>query len=373
MRKIIKLTTLIAGMLLFFIACQEEKINNELKPNEDISSINPDEIARSVIDLMQETETREALVQFLTVNKFGSSLENIVNEVNQGNQDAKAISELRNFVQQSEQLNKKAEETGIVEIPELWMFAPNKTFKSTSVLVSFAPKGDECEWENIKAYDLNGNIVYLDPLVEPEFPVIIVELNGMESLKMKVEYMNKELKAYGLQTKGSAKVQSLKAASGLETSKIEKIRLKDDKEPWIKGAAEIYAITSGVRGTSNNKEAEIAIVAMPYLDHKDKDYYPNQIVLFWDDYAYQAANIQLYEQDSNYNYKDLVGIIVAGVFEITGILTAEPWVSALGKIASAIINAMPDDWYTDDDDYVDSYYTIMKNTPTIMEQEPMQK
>ncbi len=42
-------------------------------------------------------------------------------------------------------------------------------------------------------------------------------------------------------------------------------------------------------------------------------------------------------------------------------MTAEPWVSALGKVASAIIDVMPDEWYTDDDDYVDSYYTIEKN------------
>lgn len=100
---------------------------------------------------------------------------------------------------------------------------------------------------------------------------------------------------------------------------------------------------------------------MPYLDKDKNDYYPNQILLFWDDYAYQAANIQLYEQDSNYNYKELVKIIVDGVFEITGILTAEPWLVALGKIASAIVDVMPDAWYTDNDDYVDSFYTIEKN------------
>ncbi len=335
MKKIIKLLTVIAGIIIFFAACQKEKINNELKPSEETNSLNPEQIAKSVVNLMQETEAREALVKFLSDNKFGSSLENILSEINQEQNNTKAISDLKQFITKSEEIKSKAEETGIIEIPELWMFTPKKPAKSTNILVSFAPKGDEKDWETIKAYDLKGNVVYLDPIKEPEQPVIVVELNGMESLKLRVELMNKELQSYGLQTKKSAKIKSLKTANGLETSKIEKIRLKDDKEPWIKGAAEIYAITSGVRGTSDSKEAEIAIVAMPYLDYNDKDYYPNQIILFWDDYTYQAANIQLYEQDSNYNYKELVNIIVSGVFEITGILTAEPWVSALGKIASA--------------------------------------
>jgi hypothetical protein len=312
-----------------------------------------------MVTLFQEEAILNDMVKFFETNKFGASLENIITNTNPSNEGIQAKEALLAIINKSNQLNKKAEKTGEGQIPELWMYTPDKEYNTNDVLVSFVPEGDENEWEEIKAYTLDGKIVYLDPNIEPEIPVVIVELNGMESLKLRVDYMNKELKMAGLQNKNSDLKIGTKA--GLETSKIEKIRLNNDEEPWIKGAAEIYAVTSGVRGTDDNKQAEIAIVAMPYLDNEDQDYYPNQVILFWDDYAYQAANIQLYEQDSNYNYQELVNIIVAGVFEITGILTAQPWVSALGSIASAIIQAMPSDWYTDSDDYVDSYYTIMKD------------
>ncbi len=272
-----------------------------------------------------------------------------------------ALESLETIVGQSEEVNSKAEETGIVQIPELWLYKPDRDFNPDEVLISYAPEGDEKGWEKIKAFDLSGNIVYLDPIEKPDMPVIVVELNGMESLKLRVELMNKELRALGLQKRASLTNIQLKSANGLETTKIDQISLQDDKEPWIKGEAEIYAITSGIRGNENNKEAEIQIVAMPYLDYDNEEYYPNQIIFFWDDYAYKAANIQLYEQDSNYNYKDLVQIIAEGVFEITGILTGYTWVGALGKVASAIIEVMPDEWYTDDDDYVDSFYTIEKD------------
>lgn len=358
MKKISNLWMALIAMALLVSACQNNEFESDQIQKQD-QLVNSDDIAKNIVQLFQDKATLNDMVKFFENNKFGASLESIIESTNPTTDGLKAKKSLLEILDHATQLNSKAEETGIVQIPELWMFIPEKKYTSSDVLVSFVPEGDENEWKEIKAYTLDGKVVYLNPEVEPEMPVVIVELNGMESLKLRVEHMNKELKIAGLQTK----ISELKTNSktGLETTKIEKIRLNDDKEPWIKGAAEVYAITSGVRGTSDNKEAEIAIVAMPYLDKEDNDYYPNQVILFWDDYAYQAANIQLYEQDSNYNYKELVGIIVAGVFEITGILTAEPWVSALGKIASAIVQAMPDEWYTDNDDYVDSYYTIMKN------------
>lgn len=359
MKQIYRLLMTILVMVVIFASCQKDEFESEQLQNQKITQLNSEKIATDLVDLFQDETVLKSMVSFFENNKYGASLESIINNTNPSVKGVLAKKSLQKIVKQSNELNGKAEETGIIQIPELWMFKPKNQYKTSDVLVSFVPKGDEKDWTKIKAYNLNGEVVYLDPKVEPEKPVIVVELNGMESLKLRVEYMNKELQSYGLQQKRS--VSKTRAKSGLETTKIEKIRLNDDKEPWIKGAAEIYAITSGIRGDSNSKEAEISIVAMPYLDYEDKDYYPNQVILFWADYDYQAANIQLYEQDSNYNYKELVGIIVNGVFDITGTLTSEPWVTALGKIASAIIQAMPDEWYTDDDDYVDSYYTVMKN------------
>jgi hypothetical protein len=346
--------------VFFLTASCEKELTSSLPQEENQRLIDPDAIAKNFLPLMQEENSQKIILDYLTENKFGGSLESIILDMKGGHVGPTLLKPLESIVQKSEDVNSMAEEAGIVQVPEIWLFKPERSFKSDEVLISFAPRGNEKSWESIKAYDLSGNTVYLDPVKEPNVPVIVVELNGMESLKLRVELMNKELRALGLQKRASMNAM-FKSTHDLEISKINAISLKDDKEPWINGSAEIYAITSGIRGSEDNKEAEIQIVAMPYLDNDGQDYYPNQIILFWDDYVYQAANIQLYEQDSNYNYKELVMIITSGVFEITGILTAEPWVNALGKVASAIIEVMPDSWYTDDDDYVDSYYTLEKN------------
>lgn len=360
MKQNLKLLAAMVFAVLFITSCEKDYTSQDLNDDKTYS-VNADVIAKEVTLLMQNETSQKIVLDFLSENKYGGSLESIVSHLENSGVEQSQLKSLNKIVELSQDAVNKAEETGIVEIPELWLFKPKTELKSSEVLISFAPEGDENEWETIEAFDLNGKMVLLNANEEPEVPVIVVELHGMESMKMKVQLMNKELRALGAQSGISGKLMQLKSTQGLETTKINKISLTKDQEPWIKGAAEIYAITSGLRGSSNNKIAEINIVAMPYLDDDNKDYYPNQVILFWDDYAYKAANIQLYEQDSNYNYKDLVKIITQGVFDITGILTAEPWVSALGKVAVAIIEVMPDEWYTDDDDYVDSFYTIEKD------------
>ena len=228
-------------------------------------------------------------------------------------------------------------------------------------LFHLPPYEEEDQMKPIKAFNLNGETIYLDPVNAPNFPVIVVETSGFEALKVETEFMNKFFKEAGLQT-GEA-IEKLSNANknreGLETTKLDKIRLNDDQEPWISGAAEIYAITSGIRNSDN--EPEIKVIPMYYLDEDDKDYYPNQVLLFWDDYAYQAANIQLFEKDDNTSYQDLASAIVNGVFQIAGTLSGQPWVNVLGQVANAILEAMPEQWFTNNDDYVDSFYTIEKN------------
>ena len=93
---------------------------------------------------------------------------------------------------------------------------------------------------------------------------------------------------------------------------------------------------------------------------RKKAYYPNQILLFWDDYDFQAANIQLFEKDSDHNWQELTEAVVEGVIDLVGVFTGVPWLSLLSDIAGAILNALPENWYTNDDDYVDSFYTIEK-------------
>src|ERR1700712_4102302 len=148
------------------------------------------------------------------------------------------------------------------------------------------------------------------------------------------------------------------AANGRWTTRLDSIRLTDDEEPWISGAAEIYAITSGVIGDNG---PELRIVDMPYLDDDGTTYTPHQIVIDWTDYSYQAANIQLFEHDDSTNYQDLVTALITAVGAI-GSLAGKPQIQAITEIANRIIAAMPASWFSNDDDYVDTFYTIEKTS-----------
>lgn len=340
-------------------SCQNQ---SEVSPNATevatSKAINKDDVALQVIDLLNQSSARSNIIASLKAQQPSVALATILDKVNVDN---KTTQTLRQVVTKAEATYKGVEAPENIEVPELWLHQPSSDLDFSKLLVAYAPtEKEESEWTKVKAYNLNKEVVYLDPFNAPNVPVIVVETDGFEALKIEVDFMNKELKKKGLQNlMHRTGTNKRTKASNVETTKLDRIHLNDDEEPWISGAAEVYAVTSGVRG--NTKEAQVNVIPMYYLDHDGTTYSPNQILLFWDDYDYQAANIQLFEKDDNHNYKDMVAVIVDGIFKITGILTEVPVVSALGQIANAIIQAMPDAWFTNDDDYVDSFYTIEKN------------
>lgn len=325
--------------------------------------VNKKEVALELIDLMKNQSFKTKTLHLLENQEPSVPLSKVLDE--SASFVGKSTS-YQNLATKASKLESFANEgtPDKIEILELWMLNSNKTKDFSNVLFSFAPEGDEKNWSVIEAYNMNKEVVYLDVNKVPDQPVIVVETNGFETLKREVALMNEYLRKEGVQNSrfeklGNSLSDLNSRAQGLETTKLDKIRLNDDEEPWISGAAEVYAITSGIKDSSNSPE--IKVIPMYYLDHDDRDYYPNQILLFWDDYEYQAANIQLFEKDDNTNYKDLVSTIVNGVFQIIGTVSTQPWVNVLGQVAGAIIQAMPNSWYTNNDDYVDSFYTIEKN------------
>lgn len=251
---------------------------------------------------------------------------------------------------------KNQENEALLESYELWMHQ-SISGDFTDMLIAIAPEDENID--QITAYDLQGNPVILDGNIKPNIPVIVLEKNGFHSLQLKANAINDALIKAGLKSTNSLSNNKFLSKAAIATTKLEKIELDNDQEPWIKGGAEIYAITSGIKNTSNSPEMNV--IPMYYLDYEDEAYYPNQLLLFWDDYKYQAANIQLFEDDSDYNYQELISILVTEISGIAGDLSGLPWLGALGRIASVIIDAIPSGTFTDDDDYVDSFYTIEKN------------
>lgn len=221
----------------------------------------------------------------------------------------------------------------------------------TAIPVAYAPGGEEDEWTEIEAFDARGGRVLFDPAQRPEVPVLVAGIDAREDLRAGIAYMNDELRArgYGVDTLRPS-------ATSTETSKLDYIRLNDDQEPWLSGKAEVYALVSGV--DFDEERVQLQLVDMPYLDHKDENYYPNQILIFWENYRFAAANVQLYEHDDNTNYQSLVLALIDAV-ELVLDFTA-PQYSLIATVAGAIVEAMPSGWFSNDDDYLDSFYTLEK-------------
>ncbi|TDQ30151.1 DUF3103 family protein [Tenacibaculum caenipelagi] len=350
---------------LFVVSCNSsDELNTQLEASEqvELNLVNKEEIALKFIDLMQNKDFKEVTLDLLKNQKPSVVMSDILEKTSEFVENQESF---KSLVKETNTLEKKASQDEApekIEIVEVWMNNPKGNLDFSNVLFSFAPKGDEDTWSTIKAFTIDKKEVFLDVNEAPNQPVIVIETDGFETLKREVAYMNKYLREEGVQNtrfNDSNLKTAFSKSAGLETTKLDKIRLNDDEEPWISGAAEVYAVTSGIKDGNNNPE--IKVIPMYYLDYDGTDYYPNQVLLFWDDYQYQAANIQLFEKDDNVNYKDLVSAIVNGVFQIIGTVSTQPWVSVLGQVAGAIIQAMPDSWYTNNDDYVDSFYTIEKN------------
>lgn len=239
--------------------------------------------------------------------------------------------------------------------PELWLHKPNgqAEVQLDKVLIAYAPQGEEANWQYIPAINpTTGEQLQLDVEQAPDVPVIVVETHGQYSMQNFIQELNTQLNV-----PTNLSLQSTMSSSGtVETTKLTKISLQDDEEPWIKGDAEIFTFVAGV---FDNNQPAIKAVGLPYLDDEDTNYYPNQLIINWNDYRYNAVNFSMYEEDSETNYKQLSKVIVTAVGAIGSLAGFEPAI-AIAEITNRIQDAMPDSWYTDDHDYVDTCYTLVK-------------
>ncbi|MEV6986652.1 DUF3103 family protein [Sphaerisporangium sp. NPDC051017] len=212
-------------------------------------------------------------------------------------------------------------------------------------LVAAAPTDDEPA--PITAYDPRGGKVSLDPAKAPKRPVLVVDVDVAKALPLGLQVTRDALAARGLVAAKPSGAQ-VKAAGGYWATKVNAVRLKDDKEPWIKGDAEIFSV---VGGFGLDGKATVNIVQMPYLDNDGTTYYPNQLLVHYSAYKYNLADVVMMEDDGDTNYLALAQAIATALLTIIDAGVYIP-------LVNGILSAMPNSWWTDDPDYVDSWYTL---------------
>lgn len=239
-----------------------------------------------------------------------------------------------------------------------------------SPLFAFEPDGDDSQWDYIEAFDTQGNVHLLDVYTLPEQPVFVVGIDNKKAMKAGIAQMRSAFAAAqrsGIKLKKSHKWLKQNAAATLSstdkplsTTVLKQISLSDDQEPWISGKAEVYAIVTGV--SPSRDAAVLDIVEMPYLDYADTQYYPNQIMIHWERYRWAAADMIMMEHDDGTNYKALATKLIEAAEQILKAIP-DPEVQGfaiIAQITNGILSVMPDAWFTNDDDYLDVFYTLQE-------------
>jgi hypothetical protein len=196
--------------------------------------------------------------------------------------------------------------------------------------------------KTVTAYDESGRTVLLDAARVPSRPVFVVDVDTEKALPLGLDVLRTELDRHGI-TEAAPQ-----ATSGYWATQVRAVRLNDDEEPWVKGAAEIFGIAGGF---GLDGKAKVDTLTMPYLDYDGTTYYPNQLIVHFSAYKYNLADFVMMEDDGDTNYQSLAVALASALLTIVDGGTYIP-------LVTAILNAMPASWWTDDPDYVDSWYTL---------------
>jgi DUF3103 family protein len=227
-------------------------------------------------------------------------------------------------------------------------------------LVAVADNGHAAT--TVTAYDSSGRAHTLSARQTPRQPVYVIDIDVSKALASGLAQVDKQLAKSGLDTAAtpapasrtarSAAAPRAAATGGFWTTKVNSVYLNDDEEPWVSGDAEIFSIVSGF---GFDGKVRVDTVDMPYLDNDGTWYYPNQIIVNWSNYKYNEADLVMMEDDGDTNYSALAKALADALLTITDQGTYIP-------LVDAILAAMPNSWWTNDPDYVDSWYTLAQSS-----------
>lgn len=232
-------------------------------------------------------------------------------------------------------------------------------------LFAFASSDDD--GGNIEAFGVDGEMTYLDAYRMPTQPVFIIELNKEKTVKAGLKAMNAVFEQFDDQLEHSlvkpfVNQPRSELIEPLSMTMIKNIEVQEIKESWISGPAEVYAIITGVNALGDELMPKIDVVELPYLNKSQKEYTPNQIIVQWDNYRWQAVDILLMESDDNVNYKVLATTLLDVTTQVLQFIpeVGAQTVAVITRLTNAVIQAMPDTLMTNEDDFVDVFYTIIE-------------
>ncbi|MER6465579.1 DUF3103 family protein [Streptomyces sp. NPDC001228] len=202
---------------------------------------------------------------------------------------------------------------------------------------------------SLTAYDSQGRAHAVDTARVPDRPLYVLDIDVTKAHRAGLRVLQHAFVDKGLASRPKT---AAAANGGWWATKVTAVEVNDDEEPWFKGAAEMFSL---VTGFGQDGAARVDSVDMPYLDYDGTVYYPNQILVNWSDYKYDLADVVMMEDDDGTNYRALAEAITTALLTVTDQGTYIP-------LVNAVLSAIPDSWFTDDPDYVESWYTLAQNS-----------
>ncbi|MFE2694755.1 DUF3103 family protein [Streptomyces mirabilis] len=217
--------------------------------------------------------------------------------------------------------------------------------------IAVAAAADDAK--SLTAYDSQGHAHAVDTARVPDRPLYVLDIDVTKAHRAGLKVLQKAFADKGLTSLPSKAANSAHAAAaGWWATKVTAVEVNDDQEPWFKGSAEMFSL---VTGFGQDGTARVDSVDMPYLDYDGTVYYPNQILVNWSHYKYNLADVVMMEDDDGTNYRALAQAITTALLTVTDQGTYIP-------LVNAVLSAIPDSWFTDDPDYVESWYTLAQNS-----------
>ncbi|MEU9977980.1 DUF3103 family protein [Streptomyces sp. NPDC051014] len=202
---------------------------------------------------------------------------------------------------------------------------------------------------SLTAYDSQGRAHVVDTARVPDRPLYVLDIDVTKAHRAGLRVLQHAFVDKGLASRPKT---TAAANGGWWATKVTAVEVNDDEEPWFKGAAEMFSL---VTGFGQDGAARVDSVDMPYLDYDGTVYYPNQILVNWSNYKYDLADVVMMEDDDGTNYRALAEAITTALLTVTDQGTYIP-------LVNAVLSAIPDSWFTDDPDYVESWYTLAQSS-----------
>ncbi len=317
----------------------------EKNENENISafelSTDDDQILKNFIKIYEDPTIQDQILRNLIASEKPVVFEDLLNNLEKSLSKTDNVNVLKNSVVSKRQKNPLQ----ITEISLLNQTDDNELGISSQIPKYFAFVSNEKNSEIITAYDLKGNKRTLNIEKELDGPIIILDDYGNSSLDLMIANFNKS----NAQKLGNNARKQFPAELILK-----KIRLKDDHEPFHRGAAEIYGVLIGFdRGLFDIKnDPTFTLVNMDYLDYDHTNYYRNDVLMKWWGADTDHVGLVIMEYDGNYPAffdHNLKNLFQQGQFSS---MTEK---QALKIITKAVANKL-----NNYDDYVDQFYYFPK-------------